>query len=215
MKLAKYIDHTLLKPFSTTDHVKTLCREAIEYGFASVCVYPPYISICKDMLCNKNMAVCTVVGFPFGANMTSVKAFETELAINDGADEIDMVMNMGAFKDKGFDYVIDDIKKVKNICGKNILKVIIETAYLNDREKIDACNICRDAGADFVKTSTGFAPSGATIADVKLLKGTVGNSLKIKAAGGIKTRIFAEELIAAGADRLGTSSSVAIIKGQL
>jgi len=212
MELAKYIDHTLLKPFSTGEQVKTLCREAIEYGFASVCIYPPYVSICKKILSEQNIAICTVVGFPFGANMTSVKAYETELAINEGADEIDMVINIGAFRDKDFDYVINDIKKVKNICGKHILKVIIETAYLDDREKVDACNICRDAGADFVKTSTGFAPSGATVEDVKLLKKTAGDSLKIKAAGGIKTRTFAEELIAAGADRLGTSSSIAIVK---
>jgi len=213
MELAKYIDHTLLKPFSTGEQVKTLCREAIEYGFASVCVYPPYVAICKNILSEQNIAVCTVVGFPFGANMTSVKAYETELAINEGADEIDMVMNIGAFKEKDFDYVINDIKKVKNICSKHILKVIIETAYLDDREKVDACNICRDAGADFVKTSTGFAPSGATVEDVKLLKKTAGDSLKIKAAGGIKTRAFAEELIAAGADRLGTSSSITIVNG--
>ncbi len=212
MELAKYIDHTLLKPFSTGEQVKTLCREAIEYGFASVCVYPPYVAICKNILSEQNIAVCTVVGFPFGANMTSVKAFETELAINEGADEIDVVMNIGAFKEKNFEYVINDIKKVKNICGKHILKVIIETAYLDDGEKVGACSICRDAGADFVKTSTGFAPSGATVADVKLLKKTAGDSLKIKAAGGIKTRAFAEELIAAGADRLGTSSSITIVK---
>jgi deoxyribose-phosphate aldolase len=213
MDLASYIDHTMLKAEATSGQVEVLCQQAVQYRFASVCINPSYVQFCRDILSKENIAVCTVVGFPLGANLTVIKAFEAENAIRDGATEIDMVMNIGAFKDKRFEYVLDDIKKVKKICGNIILKVIIETVYLDDQEKVDACFICRDAGADFVKTSTGFAPTGATIEDVKLLKKTIGNSLKIKAAGGIRNRATAEAMIKAGADRLGTSSSVAIIEG--
>jgi len=215
MNLAAYIDHTLLKPDASIMQIEAFCREAVEYGFASVCVHSCNISICKKIIKNQKTAICIVTGFPFGANMTSAKAFETELALEAGADEIDMVMNIGAFKDKRYDYVVDDIRKVKAICGDKILKVIIETAYLNDKEKIEACRICIEANADYVKTSTGFGPSGATIEDIRLIKKTVGDSIKIKAAGGIKTRAFAEDLIKAGADRLGTSSSIAVMKGRL
>lgn len=213
MDLASYIDHTLLKAEATSRQIEVLCQQAVQYRFASVCINPSYVQFCRDILGKEDIAVCTVVGFPLGANLMVMKAFEAENAIRDGATEIDMVMNIGAFKDKRFDYVLDDIKKVKQICGNLILKVIIETAYLDNQEKVDACFICRDAGADFVKTSTGFALVGATIEDVKLLKKTIGNSLKIKAAGGIRNRATAEAMIKAGADRLGTSSSVAIIEG--
>ena len=213
MNLASYIDHTLLKAEATFGQIETLCKQAIQYRFASVCINPSYVRFCRGILKKEEVAICSVVGFPLGANLTVVKAFEAENAIRDGATEIDMVMNVGAFKDKRFDYVLGDIKKVKQICGNIILKVIIETAYLNDEDKVDACFICRDAGADFVKTSTGFAPAGATIKDIKLFKKTIGDSLKIKAAGGIKNRATAEAMIRAGADRLGTSSSIAIIEG--
>lgn len=213
MDLASYIDHTLLKADATSKQVESLCQQAIQHRFASVCVNPCYVGFCRDILNRQGIAVCTVVGFPLGANLTVVKAFEAENAISDGATEIDMVMNIGAFKEGRFDYVLDDIKKVRRICKSLILKVIIEIAYLDNQEKVDGCLICRDAGADFVKTSTGFALSGATVEDVKLLKKTVGDSLKVKAAGGIKNRAIAEAMIRAGADRLGTSSSIAIIKG--
>ena len=213
IEIASFIDHTLLKASASTRQMKLLCTEAIEHQFAAVCIYPHYIPVCKKFIGDHKVAVCTVVGFPDGNETTSQKEMQTQIAIDAGADEIDMVMNIDAFKTKDFDYVINEIETIKSICDEKILKVIIETCYLDRQEKIDACHILRDAGADFVKTSTGFGPSGATIEDVKLLKETVGNSLKIKAAGGIKTRAFAEALIEAGADRLGTSSSMAIIKG--
>jgi deoxyribose-phosphate aldolase len=213
MDLASYIDHTLLKADATSEQVKSLCQQAVRYRFASVCVNPCYVGFCGDILDKKGIAVCTVVGFPLGANLPVVKAFEAENVISDGATEIDMVMNIGAFKERRFEYVLDDIKRVKQICGSLILKVIIETVYIDRQEKVDACGICRDAGADFVKTSTGFALSQATVEDVKLLKKTVGDSLKVKAAGGIRNRPTAEAMIKAGADRIGTSSSIAIIKG--
>jgi deoxyribose-phosphate aldolase len=211
--LARFIDHTCLKPTATAERIESLCREAIEYNFAAVCINPIYVKYAIQMLKDADIAVCTVVGFPLGANLTEVKAFETENALNDGAAEIDMMMNIGAFKGGDFQLVEKDIFAIRRLNDRGILKVIIETCYLDSDEKLKACEIIRGAGADFIKTSTGFGPSGATIDDVKLLKDAANGRIKIKAAGGIKTRAAAEALIAAGADRLGTSSSVAIIRG--
>ena len=213
MELASYIDYTLLNPVATKKQVETLCAEAVKYNFASVCVHPYYVLLCKKCIGNNNIAICSVVGFPFGASNNLTKIFEASQAIQDGATEIDMVMNLSAFKSGEFEDVYNDILGVKTIFKENIIKVIIETAYLDKQEKIDACRICIDAGADFVKTSTGFGPSGATVDDVILLKETAAGAIKVKAAGGIKTRAFAEQLVQAGTDRLGTSSAVAIIKG--
>ncbi|MCD6161573.1 MAG: deoxyribose-phosphate aldolase [candidate division Zixibacteria bacterium] len=213
MKLASYIDHTLLSPIATNKQVETLCGEAIEHGFASVCVHPYYVPLCKECIGSNNIAICTVVGFPFGANNNLTKIFEASQAIQDGATEIDIVMNLPAFKNGDSEAVYSDILSIKAICKEYIVKVIIETAYLSKQAKIDACRICIDAGADFVKTSTGYGPTGATVDDVVLLKDTAAGAIKVKAAGGIKTRAFAKQLIQAGADRLGTSSAMAIIKG--
>lgn len=211
MDLAQYIDHTNLKPTAIWADIEKLCREALQYRFASVCVNSSYVKKCNGILEKADVPICSVVGFPLGANNTSTKAYEAETAIADGASEIDMVMNIGSFKDNNYNYVLDDIKRVKQVCGKNILKVIIETCYLDLDEIKKACQICVDSGADFVKTSTGFGSAGATLEHVKLMKETVGTNAKVKAAGGIKTQDDAEAMIAAGVDRLGTSSSLIII----
>jgi len=213
MNLASYIDHTLLKPTATPAQIEKLCQEAMQYKFASVCVNSYNVKLCAKIFGSQGIAVCSVVGFPLGANTISTKAFETETVITDGATEVDMVMNIGAFKAANYKYVHDDIKILKDICGQYILKVIIETAYLNDDEIIKACQISRDAGADFVKTSTGFASAGANFEHVALMKKTVGDTMKIKAAGGIKTKADALTMIEAGANRLGTSSSIIIVEG--
>ena len=211
--LATLIDHTCLKPTATIAQIELLCREAIEFEFAAVCVQPVYVKLAGQLLKQTNIAVGTVIGFPLGANLTEVKAFEAENALSDGATEIDMVMNIGAFKGGHFQLVEKDIFAIKRLAGNHLLKVIIETCYLENDEKAKACELICSAGADFIKTSTGFGPSGATIDDVKLLKDAAAGRIKIKAAGGIKTRVTAEALIKAGADRLGTSASVAIMKG--
>ncbi len=210
--IAKYIDHTILKPDATIEMIAKLCDEAKEYGFYSVCVNSCYVKLCAELLQGTDVKVCSVIGFPLGANSSLVKAFETKNAIENGADEIDMVINIGALKSKKFDIVLDDIKEVVDaISGDVILKVIIETCLLTDEEKIKACNLAVKAGADFVKTSTGFSTAGATADDIKLMKEAVKGKCKIKASGGIRTRKDLDTMIMAGADRIGASASVNII----
>lgn len=214
-KLASYIDHTLLKPQASENDISRVCREAIEYGFFSVCINPSYVSLVSNFLKNSSVKVCSVLGFPFGANTLDVKILEAKKAIQDGANEIDMVINLGAMKSGKYQQVKDEInaivEQVKQY-NNTAVKVIIETGLLNRDEKILACKIVKESKADFVKTSTGFNTSGATIADVKLLRQVVGPNFAIKASGGIRTYNNAIQLINAGANRLGTSSGVLILK---
>lgn len=212
--LASYIDHTLLKPDATGEEVKNLCAEALQYNFASVCINSSHTSYCFDILKVSNIKVCTVIGFPLGAMLTSVKCFEAEEALIAGAEEIDMVINVGKLKEGDYDYVFNEIRKIILIAKKNLslCKVILETCLLTDEEKIRACLICKIAGVDFVKTSTGFSKSGATLHDVALMKYIVGDSVKVKASGGIRSIEDAQAMIAAGANRLGTSSGVKIMQ---
>ena len=210
--LAKYIDHTLLKPDATEAQIEKLCAEAREYGFASVCVNSCYASLAARLLAGSDVAVCCVIGFPLGAATTAAKAFEAADAAQNGATEIDMVINVGAAKDGRWDDVEADIAGVAAaIEGKALLKVIIETCLLTDAEKIEACRAAVRAGADFVKTSTGFSKAGATAADVALMRKTVGPALGVKAAGGIRTYADAMAMIEAGASRIGASAGIAIL----
>lgn len=210
--LSSMIDHTLLKPESSKEAVEKLCQEAKAHNFAAVCVNPCHIELCKEILKDSPVKIATVVGFPLGANTKEVKAFETLDAINKGAEEIDMVINIGALKDKNYDKVKEDIEGVVNAAkGKAIVKVIIETSLLTDEEKIKACELSMEAKADFMKTSTGFSTGGATIEDVKLMKSVVGDHMQVKASGGVKDLETAKAMIAAGASRLGTSSGVQIV----
>jgi len=204
-------DHTILKPEASKEAVEKICREALEHHFASVCVNQYRTKMVADLLKGSDVKVCTVIGFPLGATDTDVKVFETKKAIEDGAVEIDMVINIGALKDKDFDYVLSDIKRVKEACGSLTLKVIIETCLLSDDEKAKACELSVQAGADFVKTSTGFSTGGATAADVSLMRKTVGEKTYVKASGGIRDAKTAIEMVNAGAARLGTSATVAIV----
>lgn len=207
------IDHTLLKPDATRSMIKKLCNEAIENNFGAICVNPYHVKYCKDLLKDSEVKVATVVGFPLGANTKDVKAFETKDAIENGADEIDMVINIGALKDGDFDTVKDDILAVVEATnGKALVKVIIETCLLNEEEKKMACKLAMEAGADFVKTSTGFSTDGAKVEDIRLMKLVVGDKLGIKASGGVRDLQAAREMIEAGATRLGTSSGVKIVK---
>ena len=212
--LARTIDHTLLKPEATPEMIDTLCTEAREYGFASVCVNPSNVSRCADNLAGSSVPVCSVVGFPLGATLTSVKAFETLQAMDAGATEIDMVINIGALKDGDYDLVREDISAVAKACHKRevVCKVIIEAALLTDEEKVAACLLIADAGADYSKTSTGFGPSGATVEDVALMR-AVAPDLGVKAAGGIRTYDAALAMLRAGATRIGASSGIAIVQG--
>jgi deoxyribose-phosphate aldolase len=214
-ELATYIDHTLLKPQATEDQIKQLCQEAKQYGFASVCVNPVYVSLANTLLMGSDVKVCTVVGFPLGASLTSVKLFEAEQALVDGAREIDMVIAIGILKTENYFWVEKDIRKIVEACQKDqaIVKVIIETCLLTDEEKVKACNIAKAAGADFVKTSTGFLGEGATVADVKLMRETVGDSMGVKASGGIRSYEDAIAMIDAGASRIGASSGIKIVTG--
>lgn len=209
-KLNSYIDHTNLKPEAQLDDIKKLVDEAVANDFYSVCVNGTYVKDIKEY--NKDVKIAVVVGFSLGAMATKAKAFEAKCAIEDGASEIDMVIAIGRLKDKNYDYVLDDIKAVKEAIGDKTLKVIIETCLLTDEEKIKACELSEKAGADFVKTSTGFSAGGATVADVSLMKKTVGDRLKVKASGGIHTRDEALSLVEAGADRIGASKSIDICK---
>ena len=211
MNYNKYIDHTLLKPDCTDEAIKKLCLEAKEYDFASVCVNPGYIKTCYEILKDTDVLVCTVVGFPLGATSTYAKEEETKRAILDGAKEIDMVINISRLKAKDDKYVLDEIASLKRICGDLTLKVIIETCLLSEEEKIRACKLAVEAGADFVKTSTGFSTGGATVEDIRLMRQTVGNKCLVKASGGIRTKDAFLAMIEAGADRIGASSGIQII----
>ncbi len=212
MNYAKIIDHTLLKPDATKSDLDKLLQEAKTYEFASVCVSPIWVSYAHEQLQNSPVKVCTVVGFPEGATLTAVKAFETENAVANGADEIDMVIPIGFLKDGNFDYVKNDIKAVVTAAGGKLTKVIIETCLLTDEEKVKACQLAKEAGADFVKTSTGFSTGGATTTDVKLMRQTVGADMGVKASGGVKNLQDAQDMVAAGATRIGTSHGVDIVK---
>ena len=213
MKLSEYIDHTVLKPETGTDQIVRLCREAREYAFKSVCVNPCHAALVKKELAGSPVLTCVVIGFPLGANADSCKGFETKTAIEDGADEIDMVINIGALKDQQSDVVEADIRAVVDAAkGKALVKVIIECCLLTDAEKIAACECILRAGADYVKTSTGFSTSGATVADVALLRQTVGDKAGVKASGGVRDYQTAKAMIEAGASRIGTSAGVEIMK---
>ena len=209
----KLFDHTILKADAAKEDVTRICNEALEHGFASVCVNQYRTKQVAKLLEGSGVKTCTVVGFPLGAQSGEVKAFEAKCAIEDGADEIDMVINIGAMKDGDYNTVREDIKTVRDVCekGKVVLKVIIETCLLTDEEKVKACQLAVLAGADFVKTSTGFSTGGATAADVALMKKTVADNAFVKASGGIRDKDTAEAMVAAGADRLGTSATVAIV----
>ena len=208
----KYFDHTILKAEATEAQVAKICEEALEHKFASVCVNQYYTKFVAEKLKGSDVKVCTVVGFPLGMSDTRVKAFETKAAIEDGAGEVDMVINVGALKDRKYDYVLNDIKTLKEVCGKDVvLKVIIETCLLTEEEKEKACELSKEAGADFVKTSTGFSTGGAKAEDVALMRRTVGETMGVKASGGIHTAQEAQAMIDAGASRLGTSATLAII----
>ena len=213
MKLNKFIDHTILKPETTQEQVEKILSEAKEYDFASVCVNPTWVSLAADSLKDSDVKVCTVIGFPLGANTSAVKAFETEVAIANGADEIDMVINVGALKAGNDALVLDDIKAVVEASGDKLVKVIIEACLLTDDEKVRACQLSKEAGADYVKTSTGFSTGGATVADVALMRKTVGPDMGVKASGGARSYEDAIAFIEAGASRIGASSGVAIMNG--
>ncbi|MEH7107670.1 MULTISPECIES: deoxyribose-phosphate aldolase [Bacillaceae] len=215
--IAKMIDHTLLKADATKEQIVKLAEEAKEYTFASVCVNPTWVKTAAEALADKpEVKVCTVIGFPLGASTTETKAFETKNAIENGAGEIDMVINIGALKDKQDDLVEQDIRAVvEESKGKALVKVIIETCLLTDEEKIRACRLSVKAGADFVKTSTGFSTGGATVEDIRLMRETVGPEIGVKASGGVRSREDALAMIEAGATRIGASSGIAICKGEI
>jgi deoxyribose-phosphate aldolase len=213
-RLAGFIDHTLLSPAASRDEITRLCEEARRFRFASVCINPCYVPLCAQLLRMTNVKVCTVIGFPLGANRSAVKVFETTHAIEDGAQEVDMVANIGALKSRDYALVESDIRAVVEACrGIVVSKVIIEAALLTDEEKVTVCGLAKAAGADFVKTSTGFGPGGATAHDVALMRAAVGSEMGVKAAGGIRDLATAKEMIAAGASRIGASASVKIVGG--
>lgn len=211
MNIAGKIDHTILKPDATTESVKRFCDEARKYGFASVCVNSYHAALVASELKDTGIKTCCVVGFPLGAMLTSAKAFEASEAVKAGANEIDMVINIGAAKDKNWDFVKNDIEAVVKASKPSIVKVIIETCLLTNEEKVKVCELSEEAGAAFVKTSTGFSTGGATVEDVKLMKKTVGDRLQVKASGSIRTPEFANELIEAGADRLGAGNGIILL----
>jgi deoxyribose-phosphate aldolase len=211
MDFRKYIDHTVLKPGATKADIKKICEEAKNFSFATVCINPKHVPYAAELLAGTDVGICTVIGFPLGANRSEVKAFEAQQAIADGATEIDMVIDIGAAKEHDYARVQADIAAVRAVVdSEHILKVILETCLLTDEEKIETCQAAKAAGADFVKTSTGFSTGGSTAADVALMRKTVGADVKVKASGGIRSKEDAEKMIAAGADRLGTSAGVAI-----
>lgn len=206
-----HIDHTLLKAFSTWDQIKALCDDAVEYKTASVCIPPSFVKRAKETY-GDALNVCTVIGFPLGYNTTAVKAFEVKEAIREGASEVDMVINIGALKDKDYDYVQNEIAELKKAAGDHILKVIVETCYLTEEEKVKVCELVTNAGADYIKTSTGFGTGGATIQDINLFKAHIGPSVKMKASGGVKTVEDLEMFLDAGCERIGTSSAIGLLK---
>ena len=212
MLSTKLFDHTILKADATRKDVKRVCDEAMAYSFCSVCVNSYYVPYVANLLHGSDVKICSVVGFPLGAMSTRAKALEAKIAVMDGADEIDMVINIGALKDRDYSVVLEDIKAVKEACEDKTLKVIIETCLLNDVEKVKACELAKEAGADFVKTSTGFSTGGAKVEDVKLMRATVGPDMGVKASGGIHDNEFAKELVEAGANRLGTSATIQIVE---
>lgn len=212
-QLSKFIDHTILKAEASKEEVRKLCEEAKEYNFMSVCINPCNISLAKEILVGSEVKVCTVVGFPLGCTTTECKVFETEDALNKGAEEIDMVINIGRLKDKDYDYVESEIKAISDLSHKHnaITKVIIETCLLTEEEKVMACKLSKEAGADFVKTSTGFSKGGATKEDIKLMRETVGENMGVKASGGVRTYEDAMTMIENGASRIGASASISIV----
>ncbi|WP_448946190.1 deoxyribose-phosphate aldolase [Lachnoanaerobaculum sp.] len=212
MLSTKLFDHTILKADATRKDVKRVCDEAMAYSFCSVCVNSYYVPYVANLLHGSDVKICSVVGFPLGAMSTRAKALEAKIAVMDGADEIDMVINVGALKDRDYSVVLEDIKAVKEACGEHVLKVIIETCLLTDDEKVKACELAKEAGADFVKTSTGFSSAGAKVEDVRLMRETVGPDMGVKASGGIHDKEFAKELVDAGANRLGTSATIEIVE---
>lgn len=212
MELNSYIDHTNLKNISTLKDIEKLCNEAIKYHFASVCVYPYYVPLCKKLLDKTSVAVCTVIGFPMGENTKETKVFEAINAIENGADEIDMVINVSALKNKDYDYIKEEIEEIRDAIDGKVLKVIIETCLLTEEEIIKMTKICNETFVNFIKTSTGFGEYGARVEDVKLINDNKNEVLEIKASGGIKTLKDAEDMINAGASRIGTSNGVSIMK---
>ncbi|MDU8070265.1 MAG: deoxyribose-phosphate aldolase [Gemella haemolysans] len=212
MGLNKYIDHTILKATASSSDVQKLCEEAIEHEFYSVCVNGCYVADAKQLLQGTDVKVAAVVGFPLGAMTTAAKVFEAKEAVENGASEIDMVINVAKLKDGEFEYVENEIRQIKEAIGDNVLKVIIETCYLTDEEKVKACELSLVAKADFVKTSTGFGTGGATYEDVKLMKSVVGDNAKVKASGGVRDKETAQKYVELGAERLGTSSGIDIVK---
>ncbi|CUP23337.1 deoxyribose-phosphate aldolase [Clostridium sp. NSJ-49] len=215
INIARMIDHTILKPEATEAEIMELCKEAVKYNFASVCVNPSMVAKAATILEGTPVKVCTVIGFPLGATTTEVKAFETEDAIKKGATEVDMVINVGKLKERDLAYVKNDIQAVVNAAkGKALTKVIIETCLLTDEEKVIACELSKEAGADFVKTSTGFSKGGATAHDIKLMRETVGPDMGVKASGGVRSREDALTMIENGATRIGASASIAICEGK-
>ena len=212
MEYNKLIDNTLLKADATEEQIKNLCKESKEWNFMSVCVNPYYIPFCKKELEGSDVKVCTVIGFPLGQMTTKAKVFETKDALAKGADEIDMVINVAALKDKKYDYVKNEIAEIKKACGDHVLKVILECCLLTDEEKVQACLLAKEAKADFVKTSTGFSVHGATVHDVELMRKTVGPEMGVKAAGGVRSHEELLEMVKVGATRIGTSSGVKLMK---
>lgn len=213
-KVAGMIDHTLLKQDATEDAIKKLCQEAIDNKFCSVCINPSYVPLCSELLKGSSVKVCTVIGFPLGATTTGSKVFEADEAIKNGAQEVDMVVNGGKIKSRDWDYVKNDIAKVVEVAsGRALVKVIIETCLLTDEEKVRVCEISKEVGADFVKTSTGFSTGGATVEDIALMRKTVGPDMGVKASGGVRDAEKAKALIEAGATRLGASAGIAIVEG--
>ncbi len=212
MEYNRLIDHTLLAPDATKEQIKKICDEAKQYNFASVCVNPSWIRYCKEQLKGSDVKVCTVIGFPLGATMMASKISEAKYSLYEGADELDMVINIGRLKDHDDEYVKNEIAELKNVAGDKVLKVIIETCLLNDEEKVRVCKLAKEAKADFVKTSTGFSKGGATVADIKLMRETVGPEMGVKASGGVKTKEDLIAMVEAGATRIGTSHGVDLVK---
>ncbi|PIP94224.1 MAG: deoxyribose-phosphate aldolase [Bdellovibrio sp. CG12_big_fil_rev_8_21_14_0_65_39_13] len=213
LKLNKFIDHTLLKPEATLGQIQQLCQEAMEWDFATVCVNPTWVEECSRLLVKSNVKVCTVIGFPLGAGLSSVKAFETQEVINLGASEIDMVINIGALKEKDYNFIEEDIESVVEAAKEHLVKVIFETCLLSDEEIVKACQLSEKAGAHFVKTSTGFSKSGATIEHIKLMRNSVSPNIGVKASGGVRDLETALAMINNGANRIGTSSGISIMQG--
>jgi len=213
--LASLIDHTLLKPDADRAQIEVLCREAAQFCFASVCVNPNWVPVCRDLLKGSGVKVCTVIGFPFGTHLPDVKAYEARRAVEQGAEEVDMVINIGAIKSKDYALVEQDIRGVVQAVGKNtVVKVILETSMLTREEKIMGCTLSKAAGADFVKTSTGYGGGGATVEDIELMRETVGPEMGVKASGGVRTKEDVEAMVAAGATRIGASAGVKIVRGE-